>query len=169
MSVIKSIFDVVGRLRPSSLEFVTSGGADASGGEGPIIGVTAQTIQLKDNTSGNTQWFTFLGAGGGVGVGLPIGGSLSTPDFPSFGSKILKGPTNWGTLEFNDLIGGLGQIWVVSAAVGGGVSGSLVFFNNITPPPLPPVLFKAALWVEGVCLGIPGVGAMGYMGLWIKG
>ncbi|MGH9820477.1 MAG: hypothetical protein ACRD43_09945 [Pyrinomonadaceae bacterium] len=159
------MMDLVGSLRPSSLEFVTSGGADAEGGEGPILGVTLQGIQLKDNSSGVTKWITFGGVGGGVGVGFPIGGSMSTPDFPSFGSKILKGTTNWGTLEFNDLVG-LGQIVVVSASAGPGISGSLIYFNCLTPPPLPPVLFKAALWVEGLCLGIPGVGIMGYMGVW---
>lgn len=165
-SVIKSMMDVVGSLRPSSLEFVTSGGADAEGGEGPIVGVTLQGIQLKDNNlDGRTKWLTFAGIGGGAGIGFPIGGSLSTPDFPSFGSKILKGTTNFGTLEFSDLTG-IGQIVAISASAGAGVSGSLCYFNVMTPPPLPPVLFKAALWVEGLCLGIPGVGIMGFMGAW---
>lgn len=103
-SIIKSMMDVVGGLRPSTLEFVTSGGADAEGGEGPIVGVTLQGIQLKDTSSGDTKWLTFGGIGGGAGIGFPIGGSLSTPDFPSFGSKILRGPTNWGKLEFGDLV-----------------------------------------------------------------
>lgn len=166
MDVIKSVFNAVAGLRPSTIQFVTSAGVEATGGEAFTGGVTVQGIQLKDNVRGKTKWLTFYGAGAGLGLGFPIGGSMSTPDFPSFGSKILKGPTNWGALELTDLIGGLGQIWVVGAGAGVGVSGSLVFFNTIVPPPVPPVLFKAALWVEGVSLASPGVGFMGYAGVW---
>ena len=167
MDVIKSLFNLVAGLRPSTLEFVTSAGAEATGGEAVTAGVTIQGIQLKDNgKAGATKWLTFYGAGAGVGLGTPVGGSGSTPDFPSFGSKILRGPTNFGTLEFTDLVGGLGQIWSMSAGAGVGVSGSLIFFNTMVPPPLPPVLFKAALWAEGVSIASPGVGCMGYTGIW---
>lgn len=167
MDVIKTVFDSVAKLRPSSIEFVTSGGAEATGGEAFTAGVTVQSIQLKDNSNGKVKWLVFIGAGAGVGVGTPVGGSFSTPDFPSIGSKVLRGTTNLGTLELTDLIGGLGQIWSVGAGAGAGVSGSLVFFNTMVPPPMPPVLFKAALWVEGVSLASPGVGCMGYTGVWI--
>ena len=166
MDIIKSVFDAVAGLRPSTIDFVTSAGVEGTGGEAVTAGVTVQGIQLKDNRIGSTKWLTFYGAGAGVGVGIPIGGSMSTPDFPSVGSKVLRGTTNIGTLELADLIGGLGQIWSFSAAAGAGVSGSLVFFNNKVPPPLPPFLFKAALWVEGVCIASPGVGCMGYHGIW---
>ena len=166
MDVIKTVFNAVAGLRPSTIEFVTSAGVEGTGGEVVTAGATIQGIQLKDNANGKVKWLTFYGAGAGLGIGFPIGGSMSTPDFPSFGSKILKGPTNWGSLELTDLIGGLGQIWVIGAGAGVGVSGSLVFFNTIVPPPVPPVLFKAALWVEGVSLASPGVGFMGYAGVW---
>ncbi|MBS1795416.1 MAG: hypothetical protein JSS81_16280 [Acidobacteria bacterium] len=165
-TVIEKLFSLVGSLRPSTIEFVTSAGAEATGGEAFTAGVTIQGIQLKDNSNGKIKWLTFYGAGAGVGLGFPIGGSASTPDFPSFGSKILRGPTNWGQLELTDLIGGLGQIWAFSAAAGAGVGGSLVFFGCLVPPPLPPVVFKAALWVEGVVIASPGLGVMGYQGIW---
>jgi hypothetical protein len=166
MDVITTVFNKVAGLRPSTIEFVTSAGAEATGGEAVTAGVTVQGIQLKDNANGKVKWLTFYGAGAGVGLGTPIGGSASTPDFPSFGSKVLRGLTNFGTLELTDLIGGLGQIWSFSAAVGPGVAASLVFFNCLVPPPMPPAVFKAALWVEGVCLASPGVGCMGYHGIW---
>jgi hypothetical protein len=166
-SIINSLFSLVADLRPSTIEFVTSAGADATGGEAVTGGVTIQGIQLKDNSNGKIKWLTFYGAGAGVGLGTPIGGSASTPDFPSFGSSVLRGVTNWGTLELTDLIGGLGQIWAFAAGAGAGVSGSLIFFNTVVPPPLPPVVFKAALWVEGVIIASPGVGVMGYSGIWI--
>ncbi|HEY2866351.1 MAG TPA: hypothetical protein VGJ02_04610 [Pyrinomonadaceae bacterium] len=166
MDIIRTVFDAVAGLRPSTIEFVTSAGVEATGGEEFTLGVTAQGIQLRDNSAGKTKWLTFYGAGGGIGIGTPVGGSMSTPDFPSFGSKVPRGATNWGTLELTDLTGGLGQIWAFSAALGAGVSGSLVFFGNLVPPPMPPALFKAALWVEGVCLASPGVGCMGYHGIW---
>ena len=166
MDAIELAINTVARLRPSTIEFVTSAGADAGGGEAFTVGLAAEGIKLKDNRTGQTKWLVFAGAGGGIGVGFPIGGSMSTPDFPSHGSRILRGPTNWGTLELSDLVG-TGQIITGSASAGAGAAGSLVFFNvTLVPPPLPPVLFKAALWVEGICLGIPGVGVMGYTGVW---
>ena|SRR5947209_9050716 len=165
MDVIKTLFDKVADLRPSTISFVTSAGAEATGGEAVTAGVTVQGIQLKDSKS-EPKWLTFYGAGAGVGLGTPIGGSASTPDFPSFGSKVLRGTTNFGTLELKDLIGALGQIWSISAGMGAGVAGSLVFFNCLVPPPMPPILFKAALWVEGVTIASPGIGCMGYHGIW---
>lgn len=166
MDIIKSLFNLVADLRPSTIEFVTSAGVEGTGGEGVTGGVTIQGIQLKDKSNGKLKWLTFYGAGAGVGLGIPVGGSVSTPDFPSFGSSVLRGLTNWGKLELSDLIGGLGQIWAMSAAAGPGVSGSLIFFNTVVPPPLPPVIFKAALWLEGVTIASPGVGVMGYTGIW---
>ena len=166
MDVIKTVFNLVADLRPSTIEFVTSAGAEATGGEAFTGGVTIQGIKLKDHRVGKTKWLTFWGAGGGVGLGTPIGGSMSTPDFPSFGSRVLRGPTNWGTLELTDLIGGLGQIWAFGGGAGVGYTGSLIFFNSLVPPPLPPVVFKAALWVEGITIASPGVGCMGYAGIW---
>jgi hypothetical protein len=166
MDVIKSLFNLVADLRPSTIEFVTSAGVEGTGGEAVTAGVTVQGIQLKDKSNGKIKWLTFYGAGAGVGLGTPIGGSMSTPDFPSTSSTVLRGLTNWGTLELKDLIGGLGQIWAIGAGAGAGISGSLVFFNCVVPPPLPPVVFKAALWVEGITIASPGVGCMGYSGIW---
>src|SRR5436309_684567 len=131
MSAILRIFSAVAGLRPSTIEFVTSAGIEATGGEEFTAGVTVQGIQLKDNRTGVTKWLTFWGAGAGIGAGLPIGGSVSTPDFPSFGSKVLRGTTNFGTLELADLVGGYGQVYSMSAALGAGGTGSLVIFNSM--------------------------------------
>jgi hypothetical protein len=168
MLSIKNILDIAAKLRPSTIEFITSKSFEITGGEGVQVGATLEGIKVKDNSDGDTQWLDFAGIGGGVGIGLPIGGSISSEDCPSFGSSILRGPTNWGNLGIWDLTG-YSRIYSFSGAIVAGLSGSLIFFNVwLSPPPLPPFFFKAALWVEGVVGGIPGVGCMMYHGLWSR-
>jgi hypothetical protein len=163
MGLIIDALNAVADLRPSTIEFITSAEIEGVGGEVVNLGFTVQGIKLKENRTGQINWLDFVGIGAGLGIGLPAGGSLSTEDFPSFGSKILKGPTNWGRLELSDLCG-MSQVYCIGAGAGPGISSTLIFFNTF--PIVPPLLFKAAILVEGVTLASPGAGVMLYMGMW---
>ncbi|MEP7076233.1 MAG: hypothetical protein ABI878_10510 [Acidobacteriota bacterium] len=165
MMDIKAVFNVLADLRPSTIRFKTSRSAEATGSDGaPTLGACIDGVKLEDIYTGKTAWLNFYGVGSGVSFGFGnLGISGSTQDMPSFGSNVLKGTTNWGDLELSDLTGG-GIIYSFGLMP---VGGSLIFFNTIGASPfIPPVIFKAALWAEGLVLGTPGGSLMTYIGLW---
>ena len=113
----------------SNLEFDTSRSYEATGGEAVTGGVTLQGVNVKNVVSGETQWYEFVGAGIGIGGGAPIGGSFSTEDFPSTGSRILAGAASFWGVDFNDLVGA-GHIFTLSASVISGQGLSIICFGE---------------------------------------
>ena len=74
----------------SPFKIVGSAGMDAEGAAGTsglCVGVTAQKFQILNSNTNEKRWLGFTGVGMGYGAGgPPIGGSLSTENFPSNGS-----------------------------------------------------------------------------------
>src|SRR5688572_19198071 len=101
-SPLMTLFNLLGSCRKSTIEYETSKGVEGTAGVALTVGLSRQNIKLKDTATGISEWLYFGGAGAGLGLGSTIGGSFSTEDFMSFGSKIIKGPRCWGQLEFSD-------------------------------------------------------------------
>lgn len=110
----------------------------------------------------------FVGVGAGVGVGvLPVDLSASAADMPS-GGKIYCGeltPAN-KQVQLSDLTGAC-TMEVYSADVGPGAGYTGIYFGNSGAPPI----FSRAIGItRGLQVGIPGAGAMQYVGrIWRAG
>lgn len=148
----------------SYLEFDTSRSYEATGGEALTTGVTWQGVRVKNVLTDETQWYEFVGAGIGIGGGLPAGGSLSSEEFPSFGSRILNGICSPLWLDFDDLTGS-GHIFTASASLIGGAGVSIICFGE---PWGEPTFASGYMVTEGVVVGGVGAGAMCYKGVWYK-
>ena len=161
--VLIQLLKLIANCSKTTLEFDTSRSYEAEGGEGVQGGITLQGVRIKDTGNGETQWFEFVGAGMGIGIGLPAGGSISTDDFPSVGERIIKEPAGWGHINFSDITG-WGHIITVSAALVGGVGRSLICFGEVGDP----LLSTGYLFYDGIVMGTPGAGIMCYKGYWYK-
>lgn len=168
-SSFKAVLNLVSSLTvPSDIKFITSEGFEASiSKEEKVISASKQRIKLRNNSENLEKWLTFHGLGAGVGYlskGGPVGISGSTQDLPSDGivykglSKLLS------SLNLSDLRGP-GLIWSFGASAGIGISGSLIFFNTILNVTVP-LSFSAALWLGGISIASPGLGAMTFIGYW---
>jgi hypothetical protein len=162
--VLVQLLKILTSCNKTTLNFETSRGCDAEGGEGIQGGVTLQGVLIKDTGNGKIQWFEFVGAGMGIGIGLPAGGSISTEDFPSVGETIIKGVAGWGHINFSDLTGS-GHIITISASLIGGIGRSLICFGE---PIGDPLLSTGHLFYDGIVMGTPGAGIMCYKGAWYK-
>ncbi len=162
--VLIELIKLIAGANKTTLEFDTSRSYEAEGGEGVQGGITLQGVRIKDTSNGKTQWFEFVGAGMGVGIGLPAGGSISTEDFPSVGIRIIKGPAGWGHINFSDITG-WGHVITFSASLIGGVGRSLICFGELGGEPM---LSSGYLIYDGIVMGVPGAGIMCYKGYWYQ-
>lgn len=131
--VIKKIAESADKGVFSPFKIVGSAGMDAEGAAGEsglCVGVTAQKFEILNSNTNEKRWLGFTGIGIGYGAGgPPIGGSLSTKDFPSNGSRIAMGFRQWSTnFDWADLEGNT-FIYTGSAGAGGAESISLIMFN----------------------------------------
>src|SRR5690349_7420998 len=101
--------------------------------------MSARTLQQSKShpfgMSGPVTRLWFLGAGLGLGVGVPLGGSISSEDMPS-GGAIYYGeltPDN-KPLTIDDLTGPC-SVTVTSAALLAGVSATVIRFNIVVGGP----------------------------------
>jgi hypothetical protein len=161
--VLVRLLKLIANCSKTTLVYQSSRGVDIEGGEGIQGGSTLQGVLIKDTGNGESQWLNFLGAGIGTGFGAPVGGSISTENFPSVGDRIIKGPAGWGRINFNDLTG-LGHIVTISASLVGGVGISLACFGEVGDP----MLSTGYLVYGGILTGTPGTGIMCYKGHWSK-
>lgn len=155
---------IVDNASNSYLEFDTSRSYEATGGEAVTAGVTLQGVKVRNVITDESQWFGFNGVGIGLGGGLPAGGSMSTDEFPSFGSRILSGAWSPLWVDFDDLVGN-GHIFTAGANVIGGASVSIICFGE---PWGDPLIARGHMVTEGVTVGGVGAGVMCYKGYWYK-
>lgn len=134
LKIVKKVAESAEKGIFSPFKIVGSAGMDAegsAGGSGLCLGVTAQKFQIQNSHTGETRWLSFTGVGVGYGEGgPPIGGSLSTTDFPSNGSRIAMGFRQWtSNFDWKDLEGNTFIYTAAAGAAGGAESISLIMFN----------------------------------------
>ena len=83
LEVLKSLFGIIAMVGKTSLFFDSNRSVEITAGAAVNGGVTVQGLRVVDG--GKSQWFEFIGAGGGVGIGLPVSGSFSDETFETWG------------------------------------------------------------------------------------
>ena len=166
LEILKSLFGILGMVGSTSLHFDANRSVEVTGGAAANGGVTVQGLRVVDG--GKSQWFEFIGAGGGVGIGLPVSGSFSDESFKTWGGPIFKGPAGFGKINFNDLTG-QAHVFSLSAACleinTKGIGLSIVTFGEIGAEPL---MCSAFTIFAGTMITPSGAGAMAYKGAWYK-
>ncbi len=156
---------VLAKSQKSTLYLDCSRGAEVSGG--PIAGAVGG-IRIKDSSDSTEQWFEFGGLGVGVSIGLPAGFSYSDESYDTWGGPLYKGPSGWGKLNYNDLVGA-GHLITISASRiedgGKGLGLSIVTLGEVHSEA---VLCSAVTIFAGTMIMSPGAGAYVYKGMWRK-
>lgn len=168
LEILKSLFGLLTLCSKTTLYLNANRGVEVTGGAAVNGGVTVQGIELRDTSNGKSQWFEFIGAGIGAGIGLPLSGSFSDESFETWGGTIIKGPAGFGKINFDDLTG-LGHVFSISAAClevnKKGIGLTIVTMGETGGEPL---LCSAFTIFAGTMITPTGAGAMGYKGHWRK-
>ncbi len=168
LEILKHLLGIIGMVGTTTITMDANRGVEITGGAGVSGGLTVQGIELVDSSNSKRQWFEFVGAGIGVGLGPIVGGSFSDESFATLSGPVLKGPGGWGKINFDDLTG-LGHVFSISAAAieskGKGVGLSLVTMGEVGGEPL---LCSGFVVFAGTMIAVPGAGAMVYKGTWRK-
>ena len=155
----------IAKSQKSTLYLDCSRGAEVSGG--PIAG-TVGGIRIKDSSNSTEQWFEFGGLGTGLSIGLPAGFSFSDESFDTWGGPLYKGPSGFGKLNYNDLVGA-GHLITISASRiedgGKGLGLSIVTMGETYGEA---ALCSAVTIFAGTMITMPGAGAYVYKGMWRK-
>jgi len=158
--------------RPTRWQIMTSSSTALNVGEIVMVGTTYVEIYVTDDPdhakvtpfsmSGPVTKFRFVGVGAGVGVGvLPVDLSASAVDMPSGGKIYCGALTPEGKqVQLSDLSGACTmEVFSADALAGAGYTG--IYFGNSGGPPI----FSRAIGItKGLQIGIPGAGAMQYVG-----
>lgn len=168
LEILKSLFGILALSSKTTLYLNANRGVEITGGTAVNGGVTVQGIELTDSSNSTSQWFEFIGAGMGAGIGLPLSGSFSDESFDTWGGTIYKGPAGFGKINFDDITG-QGHVFSLSASVlevnTKGIGLSIVTMGEVGGEPL---LCSAFTIFAGTMITPTGVGAMGYKGIWRK-
>ena len=136
----------VSRMNASSWEFVTSEGGEFNA---LIVTTGKGSLYLRDKNDPDqiVHEMMYVGIGGSISVGSPVGGSFSTPDMYSEGAGPVLMASNKKALVTNDFSGhGLIVAGQIAGAIVAGVSWSMVFFG-IPPFTRAAVKVKSAAWM----------------------
>lgn len=139
--------------------------AEVSGG--PIAGAVGG-ILIKDSSDSSQQWFEFGGLGVGLSIGLPAGFSYSDEGYDTWGGPLYKGPSGFGKLNFDDLVGAGHLITISGSRIqdsGKGIGLSIVTLGEAYGEA---VLCSAVTIFAGTMIMTPGAGAYVYKGIWRK-
>jgi hypothetical protein len=143
-------------LGPTGWKYVTSQGLDITVG---VFGYVSGVYHMEqDRYPGYIRRFKFTGVGVGLSKGPFVGGDISFPDTPSWGTSLRQGFLGSNPLPEEDI---KGACTIFSAGGGSplfnGISGSLSFYRatGIVLPTATAIGFSA-----GENKSIPGVGVM---------
>jgi hypothetical protein len=146
---------------PTDWSFVTSAGAEITGGEILNIGGGGGAFYVRNRRTRNVHELTYGVVTAGGGFGFPVNIDVSTVDMPSHGIGPILG-NNRHFLRPSDFEGGCAMAGI-QVAIGSGESVLSVFFNV----PVFGLWTDARAWgkIAGKNVGLQlGAGAMFYAG-----
>ncbi len=149
----------------STLYLDSSRCAEVSGG---WIAGAVGGIRIKDSSDSSEQWFEFGGLGVGLSVGLPAGFSYSDEGYETWGGPLYKGPSGWGKLNYNDLLGAGHLITISGSNIKDGGKGLGLSIVTMGETYGEAALCSAVTIFAGTMIMSPGAGAYVYKGMWRK-